>query len=120
MRSSFQFLQVNPFDTERYHARQDIAQDWNLQQDSQEEGQTKGLARVQRARDNSLLDLSLEPLDDARRSFAFPLHFTKVTLFHPFGLQLFGENIRRDDRILNGVVDADPAHWRHDVRRVSD
>src|SRR5438132_12041823 len=34
-------LQVNSFDAERYDARWKIAQDWNLQQDAQEEGQAK-------------------------------------------------------------------------------
>jgi hypothetical protein len=43
-----------------------------------------------------------------------------VLVLHVAALERFRQDVGRDHRVLYGVVDADAADGRHDVRRVAD
>lgn len=114
-------LDANADRAKGHHSRRDIAQKRSSRESANKPWDLQGLSRLspERRRDHRLLKLRLKGLNNRHWPFALVLNGVKVLGCDAAIEQRFGEQVRRDDGILNRVVDSHAADGRHRVRRVA-
>src|SRR5207245_6130757 len=98
----------------------DPAQERETREEPDREWRRDLLCASQDTPDDPILDEDLEPLGDAGRPLAPPLHPSQVLGGQPGLAQRRSEHIRGSDCILDREVDAYAADRGHRVRRITD
>jgi hypothetical protein len=115
-------LYANADHAQSHHPRRDIAHEWNSGESAEipRDGQGRLFPSPKCRCDHPILDLCLKSLNNPYRPFAFALDGAQLVGRNVAIEEGLGEQVRRHDGILHGVVDSEAADRRHRVGRVSD
>ena len=97
----------------------------HAEQKTQPARRSERLLRPEHARQHSTLDLGLNHLDETGWQLAPALHRSQIPCVQNFELRLallqwFGKHVRRDDGVLDCVVDSSPSDRTHHVGGIPD